>query len=325
VKISLTAAYFFISFLFLGCNATEGDAYIFCYFKDGGKDGLYLAYSDDGLRWTALNSDESFLRPQVGKDKLFRDPCIIDGPDSMFHMVWTVSWNEKGVGYASSKDLIQWSKQEYLPVMEHEPDAKNCWAPEIFYDDITQQYLIFWATTIPGRFPETDDQDNRGTAGKGFNHRLYYVTTKDFRNFSGAKILFDPGFNVIDATIEKVGKEYVMVFKDETNTPFTQQKNIKITRSKNVEGPYTEVSKPITGNYWAEGPTVISMGNRWYLYFDKYRSGEYGLLVSNDFKNWTDISDSLEVPMGMRHGTVLKIEGKVLGKLLKEQYNEAQR
>jgi hypothetical protein len=49
------------------------------------------------------------------------------------------------------------------------------------------------------------------------------------------------------------------------------------------------------------------------------------LLVSNDFKNWTDISDSLEVPMGMRHGTVLKIEGKVLGKLLKEQYNEAQR
>jgi beta-galactosidase len=67
------------------------------------------------------------------------------------------------------------------------------------------------------------------------------------------------------------------------------------------------------------------MGNRWYLYFDKYRSGEYGLLVSNDFKNWTDISDSLEVPMGMRHGTVLKIEGKVLEKLLKGQYNEAQR
>ncbi|MCX6145583.1 MAG: glycoside hydrolase family 43 protein [Ignavibacteriales bacterium] len=325
MKILLTLICLSITASFSGGNATERDVYVFCYFEDGGKDGLHLAYSYDGLHWTALNNDESFLRPQVGEDKLFRDPCIVYGTDSVFHMVWTVSWNEKGIGYTSSRDLIHWSTQKYLPVMEHEPDAKNCWAPEIFYDDIKHHYMIFWATTIPGRFPETDDQDNGGTGGKGYNHRIYCVTTKDFCTFSDAKILFDPGFNVIDATIEKVGKEYLLIFKDETNKPFTLQKNIKIAGSNDVEGPYAEVSKPITGNYWAEGPTVISMGNRWYLYFDKYRSGEYGLLVSNDFKNWTDISDSLKVPMGMRHGTVLKIKGKVLGKLLKEQYNEAQR
>ena len=301
---------------FSGGQATERNVYFFSYFKDGGKDGLHLAYSYDGLHWTALKNDESFLGPQVGKDKLFRDPCIVYGPDSVFHMVWTVSWNEKGIGYADSRDLVHWSTQKYLPVMEHEPDSKNCWAPEIFYDDIKHHYMIFWATTIPGRFTETDDQDNGGICGKGYNHRIYYVTTKDFCTFSDAKLLFDPGFNVIDATIEKVGKEYHLIFKDETNEPFIPQKNIKTARSENVEGPYTDISKSITGNYWAEGPAVISAEDKWYLYFDKYRQGKYGLLISKDFQNWTDISDSIEVPGGMRHGTVFKAGEKLLGKIL---------
>jgi beta-xylosidase len=203
--------------------------------------------------------------------------------------------------------------------MEHEPSAKNCWAPEIFYDDIKHQYMIFWATTIPGKYPETDDQDNGGTDGKGYNHRIYYVTTKDFFSFSDAKILFDPGFNVIDATIEKVKNEYLLIFKDETNKPFIPQKNIRIARSENVEGPYTEISKPLTGNYWAEGPAVISAEDKWYLYFDKYRLGKYDVLVSKDFENWTDISDSLVVPAGIRHGTVFKAGKKVLEKVLATQ------
>lgn len=319
MKILLTSICFFITASFSGSNATKRDVYIFCYFKDGGKDGLHFAYSYNGLKWTALNNDKSFLSPEAGKDKLFRDPYILYGPDSVFHMVWTVSWNEKGIGYAASRDLIHWSAQKYLPVMEHEPNAKNCWAPEIFYDDIKQQYLIFWSTTIPGRFPETDDQDNRGISGKGYNHRIYYVTTRDFYDFSDTRILFDPGFNVIDATMMKLEDEYLLIYKDETNTPFSTQKNIKIAKSKNIEGPYTDISKPITGDYWAEGPTLIYVEDKWYLYFDKYRLGKYGMLVSKDFKNWTDISDSLEYPKGMRHGTVFTIKEDQLGQLLKKQ------
>lgn len=307
--------YLIVLFLF-GCSSNEKDVYVFSYFKNNGADGLHLAYSYDGLKWTALNNDKSFLQPQVGNDKLMRDPCIISGPDGLFHMVWTISWNEKGIGYASSKDLVHWSKQKYIPVMEHESDAKNCWAPELFYDELEQQYLIYWATTIPGKFPETDDQDNRGIENNGYNHRIYYVTTKDFINFSDAKILFDQGFNVIDATIVKNGKEYVMFLKDETNKPFTPQKNIKIAKSKNVEGTYSKASEPITGDYWAEGPTAISIKGKWYLYFDKYIVKKFGLLVSDDLGNWTDKSDSLEYPEGLRHGTVFKVKESLLKKLL---------
>lgn len=71
---------------------------------------MHLAYSEDGYYWQALKKDTSFLTPEVGKDKLMRDPCIIKGGDGLYHMVWTVSWTDKGIGYASSKDLIYWSK-----------------------------------------------------------------------------------------------------------------------------------------------------------------------------------------------------------------------
>ncbi len=298
------------------CERQNTDAYLFSYFIGNGEDGLHLAYSHDGLSWTALNDGQSFLTPQAGNDKLMRDPCIISGPDGVFHMVWTVSWWEKGIGYASSQDLITWSEQKYIPVMEHEPEAKNCWAPEIFYDDVNEQYLIFWATTIPGRFPETDWQSNEGVFGQGNNHRMYYVTTKDFEEFSETMLFYDHGFNVIDATILQAGDEYVMFLKDETNKPFVPQKNIKMAKSDRAVGPYSEPSEPITGDYWAEGPTIFKIGENWFLYFDKYRLRTYGLLVSPDLQNWTDRSDELVLPDGLRHGTVFKVSKNVLKKLL---------
>jgi beta-xylosidase len=89
-------------------------------------------------------------------------------------MVWTVSWNDKGIGYASSPDLIHWSEQKFIPVMENEDSARNCWAPEITYDKKNKEYIIYWATTIAGKFPVDKTIEN------GYNHRIYSTRTKDF-------------------------------------------------------------------------------------------------------------------------------------------------
>jgi len=284
--------------------------YLFSYFKGNGEDGLHLAWSADGLKWATLKNDSSFLTPNAGKDKLMRDPCIIRGADGLFHMVWTVSWNERTIGYAHSKDLIHWSEQQAIPVMEHEPSTLNCWAPEIFYDDASKQYMIYWATTIPGRFPKGDSAgDNK------YNHRIYYVTTRDFKTFSKAAILYDQGFNVIDATIQKNGKQYVMFLKDETRYP--PQKNLRIATSTTFTGGYSTPSAPITGKYWAEGPTVLKLGNQWIVYFDKYTEHKYGAITSTDLVNWTEISYQLELPKGIRHGTVFTVTQKELQKLVK--------
>lgn len=278
---------------------------------NNGEDGLHLAYSENGYDWTALNNNESFLTPTAGKDKLMRDPCIIKDEDGTFHMVWTVSWNEQGIGYAHSSDLINWSEQQYIPVMEHEPDARNCWAPELYYDKEEQLYLIYWATTIPGRFPETDS-----TGDNGYNHRMYYTTTKDFKSFSETKPLYDHGFNVIDATIHKLEDEYIMFLKNEIRYP-EPEKNLRIAKSQNLLGPYTQASTPITpAGVWVEGPTAIQTDEGWIVYFDRYMEKRMGAIFSADLENWKDITEDMNFPVGTRHGTVFTVSKKILDGLL---------
>lgn len=301
---------FICTVLSLSAFAQESKSgnYIFSYFKGNGEGGLHLAYSTDAYHWTALNNGESLLKPELSKDKLMRDPCIIRGGDGLFHMVWTVSWTDKGLGYASSKDLINWSEQVYVPVMEKFEGARNTWAPEITYDSKKKLYMIYWASTITGKFPET-----ASTKESGYNHRMYYVTTKDFKTFSDTKILYEPGFNVIDASIVKDGKRFIMFLKDETIEPV--EKNIKIAYGKNLIGPYSKATEPITGEFWAEGPTSVKVGDTWLVYFDKYRDHRYGAIASKDLKNWEDVSDKIIMPSGLRHGSILEITSQELEKL----------
>lgn len=290
--------------------------YLFSYFKGNGEDGLHLAYSQDGLTWRSLRGDSSFLAPRVGVSKLMRDPSIVRGPDGTFHMVWTAGWNEHGIGYASSRDLVRWSPQRYLTVMAHEPTALNTWAPELFYDDERGEFLIVWASTVPGRFPATDNQDASGPGRPGYNHRLYFTTTKDFRTFAPTLLFYEHGFNVIDAVVLKHGGRYAMILKDETNRPFTPQKNLRVAWSESARGPYGAPSAPITGDYWAEGPTALRIGGRWHVYFDKYIAHEYGVVTSDDLVRWTDESARLSMPGGMRHGTAFEVPEEVARRLL---------
>ena len=104
-----------------------------------------------------------------------------------------------------------------------------------------------------------------------------------------------------------------MFLKDETRNPV--QKNIKIAVSKKLNKGYSNASAPITGNYWAEGPTTLQINGTWIVYFDKYRDHKYGAVQSNGpigigLNNWTDVSDKLVMPKGIRHGTIFTISKK---------------
>ena len=291
---------------------TNQENYLFSSFRGNGEDGLHLAYSHDGLKWTVLKNDKSFLKPEVGT-KLMRDPCICRGPDGTFHIVWTSGWWDKGIGIAHSKDLINWSEQNFLGVMEHEPTAVNCWAPEIFYDAPNNKYMIYWSTTIPGRFPETENSGDSGNNQK-LNHRIYYVTTEDFETYTETKLLYDDGFNAIDATIVRDGDRYVMFVKDETRQPVAK-KNIRIAFSDKLEGPYSHASEPISPD-WVEGPTGIKINDIWYLYYDGYTRHQYEGIKSKDLQNWESITDKLVFPKDTRHGTVFQVSDDILERLL---------
>jgi hypothetical protein len=106
-----------------------------------------------------------------------------------------------------------------------------------------------------------------------------------------------------------------MFLKDETRYP--PQKNIRVATSTHLTGGYGKPSDPITVNYWAEGPTVLRLGDQWVVYFDKYTEHKYGAVVSPDLKNWTDISADIETPPGMRHGTIFAVTIRELDNLKK--------
>jgi hypothetical protein len=107
-----------------------------------------------------------------------------------------------------------------------------------------------------------------------------------------------------------------MFLKDETRQP--PKKNLRLATSQNATGPYGPPSAPITGNYWAEGPTAVKIGATWFVYFDRYTEHRYGLVTSQDLKNWQDESDRVNFPKDHRHGSVLRAPNRILEGLLAE-------
>ena len=285
--------------------------YLFAYFKGNGEDGLHLAWSRDGLHWAALNGDRPFLAPQVGTaERLMRDPHLSLGPDGRFHLVWTTGWRDpRQIGYADSADLQHWSTPRAIATMTDEPTARNSWAPEVFWDEATAQYLVFWSTTIPGRFAATD-----ATGDDGFNHRIYCRTTPDFQTFGPTRLLYDGGFNVIDATMLKVGDRYHLIVKDETLTPV--RKNLRLATAEHALGPYGPAAEPFTGS-WVEGPSALRPGDETIVYFDHYMPPQYyGAVRTRDWVHWEDVTAQVQFPAGARHGSVLAVDPAVVERLL---------
>ena len=297
--------------------ASEGTAsgapttLLFSFFRDNGQDGLFLATSEDGLKWGEVPPPgKSFLAPQVG-GKLMRDPHLALGPDGTFHLVWTTGWGQPPLmGYARSKDLMHWWEQKGVPVMANEPKTANVWAPELFYDAGRQEWLAFWSSTIPGRFPETEATGDRD--GKlVYNHRIYRATTKDFESFSPARLFFNGGFNTIDATMIQTGDRYRLIVKDETRQP--PAKNLRVATATDPEGPWSAASAPVSALNWIEGPSAVAVGSDYYVYFDHYTSPHYyGALRTRDFERWEDVSSQVSFPRGTRHGTALRVPRAIL-------------
>lgn len=286
------------------------DWYLFTSFRKNGETGTYLALSQDGREWTPLNNNQPWIKPgQPGM--LMRDPFLAQGKDGTWHLLWTWGWTRKEtggtlkIGHATSKDLIEWSAQEEIPILPKEPEARNAWAPEAAWDDKKGEWVIFWSTTIPGRFPTGET-----TGDSGYNHRVYAMTTKDWKSFSPPRVWFDPGFNCIDSTVVKDGNRYIMIFKDERRNP--EKKNLRLAFADSPAGPWKDVTETFS-DAWVEGPSAVKIGNDWLIYFDRYRERKYDALRTSDWKKFTP--EKVSFPADHRHGTVVAISEAVAKKL----------
>jgi hypothetical protein len=282
-------------------GTNDDSVYLFTSFHNADQKYLRFLYSFDGYHWT--NVPGTFLEANVGVSHQFRDPSLSLGSDGTFHLVWTAGWrHDQGFGYADSKDLIHWSPQKFIPVMTNEPTTVNVWAPELYRDD--GRYIILWASTIPGRFPDLLESSNN-------NQRLYYTVTQDFTNFTPEKLLFDGGYSAIDGFILKDDDHFVLVHKDNSRLAL----NVRVAFGQTPVGPWKDVSPPFTPKF-TEGPCALKVGDDWLIYFDAYRKKNYGAVSTRDFKTFKDITDEVSFPEGHKHGTALRVPRAILDGLL---------
>jgi hypothetical protein len=172
---------------------------VFAYFIKNGEDGLHLAGSTDGYRWEKLAAAPATCAHRR-QGKLMRDPCIVRGPDGVYHMVWTSGWNETA---SATRPRRTWSTGR--PARAAGDGARTGDAQRLGAGDRlgrrSGHYLIFWSSTIPGRFPQGD-----GVGDGKYNHRIYATTTR-ISPLHADRLFYDPGFSVIDATFLRAARQ----------------------------------------------------------------------------------------------------------------------
>jgi hypothetical protein len=268
------------------------------------KEALHLAISQDGYNWKSLNRNRPILSSHLGT-RTMRDPFLFRDRNHLFHLLTTDGWTNPYIIHAWSEDLLTWKEMTALPVMADIPGARNSWAPEAFYDAEKDLYRLIWSSTVSTDGPP-DLRD----------HRIWSATTEDFREFSLSSLFFDPGYNVIDATVCRAGNQYVMAFKDERgdNKPDTPFKGIRLSTSTGDCNSFDNISGILTPPV-TEGPVLFRCHDRWMLFYDCYMDGHWGASASVDLESWVTITKGVKFPKGPRHGSVIEVEKEVYRRL----------
>jgi len=275
-------------------------AWLFAYFKEPGSQGIYLALSRDGYHYTPLNDGQPWVAP-THPGEVMRDVYLTRGPDNRFHMVWTWNWRGNSLGHASSSDLLTWSEQKEIPIMQDFPQTNNVWAPETYWDAKQSKWLIIWSSSM---------KDSKA------GHRIWSSFTPDFDTFSEPVVFFDPGYVVIDATIFHGSTgPYRLIFKDQTQDPLSYQERVAI--GPTLEGPWSNISAPINES-WSEGPSAIEVDKKIIVFYDHYRAprARYEAVATTDWKHWEDITAQTSLPAYCKHGSFLKITDEEAERLL---------
>lgn len=268
---------------------------------------MHMALSTDGRIWTPLNDNKPVW------DQHIRDPYVRRGPDGLWRILSTGggSKNKENIGpsclYLTSKDLISWKVEGSLPLMKDVRNdtgalARNIWAPEWFYDEINKEYMLLWSSSYEKQ---------------GWNKsRLWYCTTKDWKTFTTAKLLFTPPYSVIDGTLLKQDGTYYLFHKEEEFGSSTgERRAIRIATSNSITGPYNiqngllnqgQIVPVIT-----EGPTVMKdpLKPGWLVLYDYCMTNRFGVSGSADLKSWK-IEEQVSFPSEARHGCVSSISAE---------------
>jgi len=282
---------------------TNNDVFVMSFFRGNGEAGVYLAVSEDGKTFNPLNNDQPVMKPAPWENQnLTRDPSVVYH-DGLFHMVWTTSWSGPCFGYATSKDLVEWSEPVRVEPFGSEIKPQSSWAPEICWDPIQTNFMIFWSARLDPKV----------------GHRVYLTRTPDGKSFSKATLFLDRDYRCIDSALvlDEPGERWIMAYKNEEESG----KNLRIaTAPLDFSKPWNDLGVPIIGRgtpicseFMTEGPSILKKDDSWWIYWDAPKGKIYGMASSKDLINWTDHTDELTLPPYPRHGTVFRAPRSAVG------------
>lgn len=310
--------------------------YFFSYFAgEGSEDGeqIFFAASQDGLNWSDLNDNKPVLTSNLG-DKGVRDPYIIRSPEGdKFYIIATDLRIANGNGWGAaqtagsqaimvweSTDLVNWSEQRMVTVSAA-IDAGCTWAPEIAYDELTGEYVVFWASKVA----------SDGHA----KQRVYYAKTRDFYSFTDPEVFIDYDQSTIDSTILHENGTYYRYSKNEggnTNQLGAITKSIFAEKSSTLLGSYTNIpsaslNKPNAypgGNQWVEGPAIFKFNEddnanaKYCLLVDYFGGIGYYPLVTNDLDSGEFTVPEFKMPSRARHGTPIRVTAEEYSRVMQQ-------
>lgn len=301
-------------------------AYLFTHFKGTQKtpddEQIYFAVSRDGYNWENLNGGKPILRSVLGEGGV-RDPHILRSHDGKKYFLIATDlyiygkWGESKEGWYrcqregsksimiwESEDLVNWSEQRMVKVAAD--DAACAWAPEAIYDEITDDYLVYWSSR--NGFDNCEKQ------------RIYKAHTKDFVTFTAPEIYMERDFSVIDTSILVANGKYYRLTKNH------DEASIYLEVSDNPEGEFKEIEtfsmKGVTGY---EGPTgyIMNDGKTYCILMDAFASDEgYKPFLTEDLDSGiVTPQEGFNTPDPFRHGTVMPITEEEYTRLI-EKYGK---
>ncbi len=291
--------------------------YAAAYFRSDSDEKIYQAATagNDFFTFSPVNEGKPVIASTTDTKGL-RDPYILRSHDGdKYYMVATDLCIGCGTGWGpaqsagslkievwESTDLVNWTRTngENTGITVNRPEAGMTWAPEAYWDDDLQSYVVFFASRLYSDASHTNSDD--------LYARMFYVLTRDFRTFTYPPASWqDTGYARIDSTVTKIGDYYYRFTKNEDGAAadgLESGKDIFLERSKVLTAPTTSsdwnadptqtwqltdtsMTRPKTGQA-GEGPEIVKLnegdpnnpGDGYVFLVDNYGAGGYRAFVT---------------------------------------------
>nr|WP_240658916.1 immunoglobulin-like domain-containing protein [Microbacterium sp. CPCC 204701] len=295
--------------------------YAAAYFKSDSDEKIYQAATsgNDFFTFSPVNGGSAVIT-STADTKGLRDPYILrSSQGDKYYMIATDLCIGCGTGWGpaqsagslkvhvwESTDLVEWTRTngENAGITINQPEAGMTWAPEAYWDDELQSYVVFFASRLYSDASHTNT-DN-------LYARMFYVLTRDFQTFTYPPATWqDTGYARIDSTVTRIGDYYYRFTKNEESGAagiLEAGKDIFLERSKVLTAPTTQSSwsadpqatwqltdtrmTSLETGQSGEGPQVVKLnagdpnnnaaGDGYVFLVDNYGAGGYRAFLTSE-------------------------------------------